>query len=108
MDAEDREMFRDFKTDMKEGFTGVHKRVNEVQTAFNLSQTEQALLNQRLTAHVEDNSRHRNPEQELREQRERKQQANGSWPEWLTIKLIVSVGLGIGAVIAGIVGALVM
>lgn len=129
MDAEERQMFREMGKDVREGFTGVYKRLDEVQasstaglkdvqTSINMGKVDQSVLDERLKTHMADDNRHRNPEQEQeqrdqeqrarRERREDKKGSGGSWPEWLTFKLILSTGLGIGAVIAGIVSAFVM
>ncbi len=101
MDPEERQMFSEFRGEMREGFTGVHKRVDEVHKTVNDNNEKQARTDERLTAHMNDKARHRNPEK-----------ATGLTKidglNGVSLKLVIYVCAGAGALIAGIIGALAL
>ncbi len=124
MDQEERQMFRDLAKDNREGFTGVYKKLDEVQasstaglkdvqTSINMGKVDQSVLDERLSTHMADDNRHRNPESDRREtrrdtRRETKKPSNGVWPEWLTVKMILTAAAAIGTLIASIITGIVM
>lgn len=98
MDAEDRAMFRDFRGEMCEGFSGLHDRVDEVQRTINDHNEKQIRTDERLTAHLNDRAKHCDPEKSV--------STKSNILSGVSVKLVVYVCAGIGAGIAGIASAL--
>lgn len=98
MDAEDRAMFRDFRGEMREGFTGLHDRVDEVQRTINNHNEKQIRTDERLSAHLNDKAKHCDFERSV--------PAKAKDFHGVSVKLVIYVCAGIGSMIAGIASAL--